>query len=88
MTIDRARKMTLGFYLAAVALIIIGLFPLGTVVAKICRYGFFACVLIGFFICYTYCRCPHCGRVINAGFRRIEKCPFCEAQIRPDSRAK
>lgn len=87
MTIDRARKLTLGFYAAAVVLLIIRLlFPVSELFVQIMTVGFFGCILVGFFICYSYCRCPHCNRVINASFREIKQCPFCEAKIHKDSR--
>lgn len=87
MTIDRARKVTIGFYAAAVVLVILRLLlPINELAIKIMTAGFFGCVLVGFVICFNYCRCPHCHRVINAGMRPITRCPFCNAGIHKDSR--
>lgn len=87
MTINRARKLTIGFYTAAVVLLVVRLlFPVSGLFVQMMTAGFFGCILVGFVICYLYCRCPHCHRVIKAGFREITQCPFCSAAIHRDSR--
>ncbi len=85
MTINRARKLTVFFYSAAVLLLIAGLLPIGVLLSRVCKIGFFVCVLAGFLICYTFCRCPRCGRVLRATFRPISSCPFCGADIHLDN---
>ena len=87
MTIERARKLTVICYVAAIVLLIVQLvFPLPEIVFGWFRYGFFALVAIGFLICYSNCRCPRCNRVIRAGFRPIDHCPFCNAKIQSGGR--
>ena len=66
MTINRARKLTIGFYTAAVVLLVVRLlFPVSGLFVQIMTAGFFGCILVGFVICYLYCRCPHCHRVMK-----------------------
>ena len=87
MTIDMARKLTLACYGIGVVLFVVRLFiPLPETVSEWLKYGFFAFVAVGFLICYSNCRCPHCNRVMRAGFRPIERCPFCNMKIGIDSR--
>ncbi|MGN0978056.1 MAG: hypothetical protein ACI4PH_08385 [Faecousia sp.] len=82
MTIYKARKISIAFYMVAAALLFLYLLlsPEGTL-----RYLLFAGVavffVLGFQVANKFCRCPKCGRVQQVGLYKITQCPYCSQPI-------
>lgn len=87
MTIEKARKTAMFIYSIAIIMIFIRYtFPISTLFIHIMTYSAIALAVVGFGLSYTYCRCPHCHRVLKVSFFKIRNCPYCDYEIREDSK--
>lgn len=82
MTIYKARKQSLFYYLASAAILLSCLVFHLSGILRWLLYGLAVLLgVLGYRIATRYCRCPKCSHVIQVGLFKVSQCSFCGYSI-------